>query len=476
MIFSTPIFVFAFLPLFLSLYYLTPARYKTSTLLVASCIFYGWWQLNYLALVIAIAALSYAAGAAATSGVSERAKRWAVKLGVTANLLILGWFKYAYFVTDTFQGALDRLDLTTTYGMSLPEIILPIGLSFLVFQSISYILDVSRGDAPPARNIVDFLAFSSLFPQLIAGPILRYKDLAHQFESRHHSLSLFLKGCKRFTLGLAMKLLIADSVAPLVDRMFALQTPTMAEAWLGATAYAIQLFFDFAGYSAMAIGLGLMIGFRFVENFNAPYSSRSVTEFWRRWHISLSAWLRDYLYVPLGGNRHGSFKTYRNLILTMALGGLWHGSNWTFLIWGVWHGGIMAVERALGAKGKETVWPPAIAWPLTMVFVLIGWVIFRAPTLSDAATMYIGMAGLNGILMSPESIFLLRPTEILFLMAGISICLLQAQADRLTRWRFTTLNTNIWQATAGARTVTLFIACASIMQARAESPFLYFQF
>ncbi|MEO0919919.1 MAG: MBOAT family O-acyltransferase, partial [Pseudomonadota bacterium] len=214
----------------------------------------------------------------------------------------------------------------------------------------------------------------------------------------------------------------------------------------------------------------------FVENFNAPYSSRSVTEFWRRWHISLSAWLRDYLYVPLGGNRHGSFKTYRNLILTMALGGLWHGSNWTFLIWGVWHGGIMAVERALGAKGKETVWPPAIAWPLTMVFVLIGWVVFRAPTLSDAATMYIGMAGLNGILMSPESIFLLRPTEILFLMAGISICLLQAQADRLTRWRFTTLNTNIWQATAGARTVTLFIACASIMQARAESPFLYFQF
>ncbi|MEO1747780.1 MAG: MBOAT family protein [Pseudomonadota bacterium] len=476
MIFSTPIFVFGFLPLFLTLYYLTPARFRTATLLVASCIFYGWWQLNYLALVIAIAALSYVAGAVATSGLSSLTKKWAVRLGVTANLLILGWFKYAYFISDSFQGALERLDLTTSHGMSLPEIILPIGLSFLVFQSISYILDVSRGDAPPARNIVDFLAFSSLFPQLIAGPILRYKDLAHQFEHRHHSLSLFLKGCKRFTLGLAMKLLIADSVAPLADRIFDLQSPTMAEAWLGASAYAIQLFFDFAGYSAMAIGLGLMIGFRFVENFNAPYSSRSVTEFWRRWHISLSAWLRDYLYVPLGGNRHGAFKTYRNLILTMALGGLWHGSNWTFLIWGIWHGGIMAIERALGAKNKDTVWPTSIAWPLTMVFVLVGWVIFRAPTLSDAMIMYAGMAGLNGVALTAETIFLIRPTELAFMSIGVSICLVQPYTDRFRNWRLASPNTGLWQATAGFRTISLFIVCAAIMQARAESPFLYFQF
>ncbi len=472
MVFSTPIFLFGFLPVFLLIYYLTPPRFRTLVLLIASCIFYGWWKVSYLALVLAIASISYVAGAVATNSTSASRRFWAVRLGVAINLLILGWFKYAYFIAGSYNDALARLGATPGGGVSLPEIVLPIGLSFLVFQSISYILDVARGDAPPAARLVDFLAFSSLFPQLIAGPILRYKDLAHQFEHRTHSLANFVTGVRRFVTGLAMKILIADSVAPLADRMFALSAPTMAEAWLGATAYAIQLFFDFAGYSAMAIGLGLMLGFRFMENFNAPYVSQSVTEFWRRWHISLSTWLRDYLYVPLGGNRGGAVKTYRNLILTMLLGGLWHGANWTFLLWGLWHGSLMAIERALGAKHRATVWPRALAWPLTMVFVLLGWVMFRADTVSHAFGIYGGMIGVNGHPLSPESALLLRPTELACLTLGAALSVRPFWQAALQMPRGSAL----WSASARLRSAALFLLCAVVIQARGEAPFLYFQF
>lgn len=471
MVFSSTIFVFGFLPLFLAIYYVVPQRFRTLVLLVASCVFYAWWQAIYLLLVLSIAGISYLAAASALRASTEGARKWAVRCGVLTNLLVLGWFKYAYFATDVFEHALARLSLGFDVRIGLPEIVLPIGLSFLVFQSISYILDVTRGDAPPARRVVDFLAFSTLFPQLIAGPILRYKDLADQFEVREHSLERFGQGVKRFVTGLAMKLLIADSVAPLVDRLFALPDPTFQEAWLGAGAYAIQLFFDFAGYSAMAIGLGLMLGFRFVENFNAPYISQSVTEFWRRWHISLSGWLRDYLYVPLGGNRGGTWLTYRNLILTMVLGGLWHGAQWTFVLWGLWHGGLMALERALGAKHKDTVWPRAFAWPLTMLFVLIGWVVFRAESVTHALLFYQGMLGLHGFEIRGENWLLMRPTEGLFLTLGVCLAVVPA-------WRadVRALPRALWQKSQGLRTALLFLGCAAIMQARADSPFLYFQF
>ena len=473
MIFSTPIFVFAFLPAFLAVYTLTPPRWRNTVLVVASCIFYGWWKAAYLALVLGIAGLSYVAGAVAVYGGSHARRVWAVRIGVLGNLLLLAWFKYAYFLAGSYDAALERLGVAANAGISLPEIILPIGLSFLVFQSISYILDVSRGDARPARRLMDFLAFSTLFPQLIAGPILRYKDLSTQLAARRHSLALFLRGARRFIAGLAMKLLVADSVAPLADRIFALPDPTLAEAWLGAVAYAIQLFFDFAGYSAMAIGLGLMIGFRFVENFNAPYISRSVTEFWRRWHISLSNWLRDYLYIPLGGNRDGAVRTYRNLILTMVLGGLWHGANWTFVLWGAWHGCAMAVERALGAK-RGQVWPRGLAWPLTMGIVLVGWVMFRAESVGHAVVIYAGMAGANGVAFTPETLMLIRPTEIICLAIGVALALAPA-LDGLPKG----VSLPIHWVSYFRRTVQpvlLFCLCGLIMQARADSPFLYFQF
>ena len=344
MVFSSSIFIFAFLPLFLGAYYILPKMCRPWLILIASYAFYGWWRVEYLIVIVGISMVSFVAARMSLSETSAKIRIWAVRVGVTLDLLILGYFKYSYFLAQNLSSVWEKLGHT---GFAIDAVILPIGISFLTFQSISYILDVARKDAPPARNLVDFLSFSALFPQLIAGPVLRYKDLAEQFTQRAHSLEVFAAGIRRFVIGLTMKLMIADSIAPLADRMFALSAPSMAEAWLGGLAFSIQLFFDFAGYSAMAIGLGLMIGFRFVENFNAPYTSKSITEFWQRWHISLSNWLRDYLYIPLGGNRGSKWRTYRNLLLTMLLGGLWHGANWTFLIWGAWHGGLMALERAM---------------------------------------------------------------------------------------------------------------------------------
>ncbi|MEM1428335.1 MAG: MBOAT family protein [Pseudomonadota bacterium] len=475
MVFSSPIFLFGFLPCFLAAYYLVPGRWRSWLILLASALFYAWWRADVLLIVLAMGLASYAAAHGALRLPTERTRRWAVRLGVGFNLAVLGWFKYAMFVGGIVSDGTERAGLG---ALSVPDIILPIGLSFLTFQSISYIVDVARGDAPPARRLSDFMAFTTLFPQLIAGPVLRYKDIAAQFDERDHSVARVVAGLKRFIAGLAMKLLIADSVAPLADRLFALSHPTAAEAWLAALAYSIQLFFDFAGYSAMAIGLGLMIGFRFVENFDAPYTARSITEFWRRWHISLSRWLRDYLYVPLGGNRGGAPRTYRNLILTMGLGGLWHGANWTFLLWGLWHGGLMALERALGAKHRPTVWPRALAWPLTMVLVMIGWVMFRAETVGHAFAVYGGMAGRNQWAMRPEMLTLTKPSELTFLMLGLVLCAapLMRRPPSRQRARLPLPSARLRHVASGVGATALLGLCALVVQARTDAPFLYFQF
>ena len=458
MVFSSAIFLFVFLPGFLGIYYCLPAWFRSSWIVLASCIFYGWWRVDYLLVVLGISLISFTSAHLVQIIEDLKRKKWVVRTGVGLNLLVLGYFKYTHFLVDSF-GSFSRTLAESPFPAV--EIVLPIGISFLTFQSISYIIDVARRDAPPARSIMDFMAFSTLFPQLIAGPVLRYKDLSEQLTDRTHSYAKFSEGVSRFVAGLSMKLLIADSVAPLADRMFELSNPSMSEAWLGALAYTIQLFFDFAGYSAMAIGLGLMIGFRFVENFNAPYISTSITEFWRRWHISLSNWLRDYLYIPLGGNRGGALKTYRNLMLTMVLGGFWHGANWTFLIWGAWHGLLLSIERALGARNGE-VWGRSLGWVLTMVAVILGWVMFRATSVSQAMTMYGGMFGLNGWRLSPETLYLNQSIEYLALLVGIALAL--APALREVR------------IPGKAQTICLFALCYLMLCAQSYSPFLYFQF
>lgn len=465
MIFSSAIFVFGFLPLFLTAYYCVPKSARSVMILIGSYAFYGWWRIDYLVVVFGMSAISYLAAFVAYTAHTQAVRKWAVRLGVCFDLAVLGYFKYTMFVMSGLA------DLSVAMGgadITVPAIILPIGISFHTFQSISYIIDVARKDAPPARNFIDFLAFGSLFPQLIAGPVLRYKDLADQFANRTHTAEKFLQGVARFAQGLAMKLLIADNVAPLADRVFDLAHPTAAESYLGAGAYSIQLLFDFAGYSAMAIGLGLMIGFRFIENFNAPYTSQSITEFWRRWHISLSLWLRDYLYLPLGGNRHGSVRTYVNLSVTMVLGGLWHGANWTFILWGAWHGGWLAIERALGAKSKTSVWPALVAWPLTMVIVMIGWVMFRAATVTDAFTIYAGMVGSNGWALSSNVAWQIQPVEIAMLICGVLFSLFGRQVGTLARQTPEVLRVTSSFALMGA-------ACVALLS-QSHSPFLYFQF
>ncbi|WP_147125342.1 MBOAT family O-acyltransferase [Shimia ponticola] len=463
MIFASQIFLFGFLPLFLATYYLAPVRARSVLILLASYAFYGWWRVDYLALVFAISVVSYGAGHVAATTANEATRKWAVRIGVALILAALGYFKYAVFVMGI---ASDLRETLGGAGYAFDAIILPIGISFLSFQAISYIVDVSRRDAPPARTLIDYLAFVSLFPQLIAGPVLRYKDLADQFVERTHSLQKFAMGVRRFVEGLAMKLLIADTVAPLADRAFALSDPSMAEAWLGVAAYSIQLLFDFAGYSSMAIGLGLMIGFTFMENFDAPYTSTSITEFWRRWHISLSAWLRDYLYVPLGGNRHGALATYRNLMLTMVLGGLWHGANVTFVLWGAWHGLLLAAERLAGVRVGQTLLPRPFAWLTTMIAVMIGWVLFRAETLQVALTMYRGMFGLGELGLSSQYLYATQSIELWALFIGGVI----ATMGRAMRTDIS------WPALRFGTTVVLMTASTMVLSARLHSPFLYFQF
>ena len=366
MVFSSETFLFLFLPLFLALYYLTPFRYRSALILAGSWTFYGWWRIDFLGLLILTTLWTYLFGRLIAANLGTRRATLACALGTAGCLGVLGVFKYLNFFIDSFAALLG----TDAAGLGIHwHLILPIGVSFYVFQSISYLVDVYRRDASATVNFFDFAAFISLFPQLVAGPILRFKDLEDQFRDRTHTAAKFADGMALFALGLAKKVLIADSLAPLADLAFSTPDPSALLAWLGALAYTLQLYFDFSGYSDMAIGLGLMMGFRFMQNFDTPYISASITEFWRRWHISLSVWLRDYLYIPLGGNRISERRTYINLMTVMVLGGLWHGANWTFVIWGFWHGGWLALERWMGWSMR----PRTLARVgFTMLLVLLG--------------------------------------------------------------------------------------------------------
>ena len=394
MVFSSNIFLFVFLPIFLTFYYVTPEHRRSWVILLGSYLFYAWWRVDFLLLFIAVTLWNYfiGRGIARSEGASKQARNW-LALGIAVNLSALGYFKYANFGVATVNAAMMELGLDPWL---LTVVILPIGISFYIFQAISYIIDVYRGDTPATENLVDFAAFIALFPQLIAGPVLRYKDIASQFTQRSHSVDKFALGVQRFMLGFIKKVIIADSLAPLVNQGFALQDPSFLDAWLAVLAYTAQLYFDFSGYADMAIGLGLMMGFRFMENFAHPYISQSITEFWRRWHISLSSWLRDYLYIPLGGNRRGQIITYRNLFLTMLLGGLWHGANWTFLIWGAWHGAVLALEKALGVDTSAKHFS-VLRWLLCLLLVMLGWVVFRAENLSQALILYAALLPLSNV-------------------------------------------------------------------------------
>ncbi|WP_426035900.1 MBOAT family O-acyltransferase [Cypionkella sp. TWP1-2-1b2] len=480
MVFSSETFLFLFLPLFLIIYYLTPAKGRSMVILLASYLFYGWWRFDFLLLLFGTTVWTFCIGLMIAKNLdTPRAKMWC-GIGVAGCLIVLGVFKYLNFFIDS----LAQLFGTDAAGLGVHwRLILPIGVSFYVFHSISYLVDVTRKDADATLKFFDFAAFIALFPQLVAGPILRFKDLADQFKHRTHSLVLFADGLALFIVGLGKKVLLADTIAPLADIAFNTPDPSAALSWLGSLAYMMQLYFDFSGYSDMAVGLGLMMGFRFRKNFDMPYISRSITEFWRRWHISLSVWLRDYLYIPLGGNRVGPGRTYVNLMIVMVLGGLWHGANGTFLAWGIWHGAWLAIERATGWANRSSF----IGLVQTLLLVLIGWVAFRAVDMRQAMDVYAGMIGLHGFAIPMDIAFQISGESMVMLVIAMIYCAAEPQINRIGKEMYFAPQGGIGVSGNGTLTaatsllpvaVVSLIAMLAIMKlAEASfSPFLYFQF
>lgn len=388
MVFSSLLFLYTFLPALLGLYYLVPLRYRNVVALAGSLVFYGWGEPVFVGILVLISVYGYGISLwlARLPRTSVVARRCVLTLGLGAYLGLLLYFKYSNFFVAQLNGVLGWLQQG---GFVWTHVVLPLGISFFTFQKISYLVDVYRGTSPPARSLIDYLLFVALFPQLIAGPIIRYHDVAAQIVARDHNLDRFLSGVWRFLLGLARKVLIANPLGAVADTVFSqnLDTLPMPYAWVGILCYAFQIYFDFAGYSDMAIGLGRMLGFEFIENFERPYASRSITEFWRRWHISLSNFMRDYLYIPLGGNRGGGFRTGFNLWFVFLVSGFWHGASWSFVSWGAYHGALLSLERVLGLKRLARI-PAVPAMIGTFLLVLAGWVMFRAATLGDALTFF----------------------------------------------------------------------------------------
>jgi alginate O-acetyltransferase complex protein AlgI len=482
MVFSSHIFVFYFLPIVLGLYYACPLRWRQLLIALVSYAFYGWANPWFVFLMLFSTTVDYVCGQLivgrwrlrrfaddepAGEGLpSARQRRLALIASITTNLALLGCFKYLGFAQANLNYLLQLLghDAVRVY-----QVVLPVGISFYTFQSMSYSIDLYRGDARVARDFLDFACYVALFPQLVAGPIVRYRDLADQLRWRSHTVEKFSRGILFFSFGMAKKILLANPMGQVADAAFAAGALAPHHAWTGVLAYAFQIYFDFSGYSDMAIGLGLMLGFEFRRNFNLPYLSQSMTEFWRRWHISLSTWLRDYLYIPLGGNRRGVRRTYANLAIVMLLGGLWHGAQWTFVIWGAVHGALLALERWNGKEPLYRRLPQSLKVIATFILILVTWVFFRADTIGQAMT-YLG--AMFGLQQATPAAALLGPVlyEPQFLLV-FALCFV-VHIFRL----------DTWDAARELQPGRLALAAASlaasvaIMFTQAYNPFLYFRF
>ena len=387
MVFTSTVFLGVFLPALFAVYFLANEKARSYVLLAFSLLFYSWGEPRAALVMLVLMVVNYALARAIAAAVGRRGTAGALlALAVVVDLGALAAYKYLGF----FAANLKPLVAVVGLDLAVPEIALPIGISFYVFQIISYVVDVYRGDVPVQRNPFKFMLYVSLFPQLIAGPIVRYATVAADIENRRARFDNIVAGLRRFAIGFAKKVLVADVMASIADTVFGAKVATIpcVYCWLGAIAYTLQIYFDFSGYSDMAIGLGRVFNFRFLENFDHPYAATSVQEFWRRWHISLSSWFRDYLYIPLGGNRKGRARTYLNAFVVFLLCGLWHGAAWNFVAWGVYHGCGLVLERA-GLGRRIAKLPRALGNVYLMLFVVVGWVIFRAPDLGYALS-YLG--------------------------------------------------------------------------------------
>jgi alginate O-acetyltransferase complex protein AlgI len=481
MVFSSLLFLFLFLPVTLGVYFLTPARYRNMPALAASLLFFAWGAPRIVFLLAATSLVDYLAGSRLAPGrLPDRRRKGLLAAAILLNLGFLLYFKYANFFVDQVNALLAATGMDP---VAWTRVILPIGISFFTFQKISYLVDVYRGTANPAVSYGRYLLYVVFFPQLIAGPIVRYHDVDRQLGSRSYTTGQFLDGLWRFALGLAKKVLLANALGRAADAAFSAgpdQLPCGA-AWLGLAAYAMQIYYDFAGYSDMAIGLGRMMGIHFLENFNFPYTSSSITEFWRRWHISLGNFMREYLYIPLGGNRGSRVRTYFNLWIVFLASGFWHGASWSFVVWGCFHGIALSMDRFLKDRGFRPL-PKPVAVPLTFLLVCLAWVPFRAETLARAGDYFMALgnatsaaAGL-GKMSAPF-------TDPRFLLV-LAIALLGAFGPLLGWSRPLLASAEGGEPDLPAPSLVrrfllsgaLMVACAAVLAMGGFNPFIYFRF
>jgi alginate O-acetyltransferase complex protein AlgI len=475
--FASPLFLWYFLPATLVAYWVLPAKLRNVLLSVVSLVFYVFGGLSFVFALIAVIAVNYAAGLAIDSErMHQQLQRRKALLVATVgfDLAILGIWKYAGFATTQIH------NLAKAFGddsSPILKVALPIGISFFTFHHLSYVVDVYRHSRKAQRSPVQFITYIAMFPQLVAGPIVRYHEIAEQLSAvPKNRFEDFAAGMPRFSLGLAKKVLVADTVAPIADSVFNLDSSilTTPVAWLGVAAYTLQIYFDFSGYSDMAIGLARMFGFRFPENFNRPYSSVSITDFWQRWHMSLSRWFRDYLYIPLGGNRGSSFQTYRNLWIIFVASGFWHGAAWTFLVWGMYHGGWLVIERATGLARVASDRHVALRRAVTLVLVMVGWVFFRASDMTEAVHVLQRMFLWHGGAVPAEVSSVLTDFRTLVFVLG---CLVVLVPRSFVMGKL--LDDDKSVVASGLRIAYTGVAApyaAVVVAAGTLSPFLYFKF
>lgn len=476
MVFSHPNFLFFFLPIILLLTFVVPSRLRNLVLLIGSLAFYAVGGGMLVLLLLVSTVVDYLAGRFvwhARTADSDRRAKAGVLISVLANVGLLAYFKYANFFVEQVNAALTSLGINP---ISWIEVILPIGISFYTFQSMSYTIDIYRGRVEPINNPLDFALYVSLFPQLIAGPIVRFHEIHHEIRERRASADDFAEGVVRFVHGLAKKVIVADTAAVVADSVFALEPDSLTTpaAWLGVLAYTFQIYFDFSGYSDMAIGLGRMFGFHFPENFARPYSALSITDFWRRWHITLSNWFRDYLYVPLGGSRGSTESTYRNLVVVFLLTGFWHGASWTFVIWGAFHGALLVAERVSGQRPVGDEAPNSwIRRAYVLLAVMVGWVLFRSEGFAQAASIIGEMFSFDmGPMPIEISLVLTTRVQVTLALASIVFFLPRSWVGGLALPRSAG-----WVAVARVGLMLLaFPYTLGLISAGTFSPFLYFQF
>ncbi len=471
MVFSSLTFLFIFLPICLLIYYISPRKIRNLVLFIFSLMFYSWGEPKYILLMIFSTLFNYIIGLLIykkrQEGQYGKSKNYLI-FSVIVNLGILGFFKYSNFLITNINSILGR-------NIDLLNIKLPIGISFYTFQIMSYVIDVYRDQVEAQRSIVDFGTYVTLFPQLVAGPIVRYSDVAYELENRVEDLDKFSYGVRRFILGLSKKVLIANNMGLLFNELVAMGTNnlTVAAAWLGAIAFTFQIYFDFSGYSDMAIGLGSMFGFRFLENFDNPYISTSITEFWRRWHISLGTWFKEYVYIPLGGSKEGRPKLLRNLFIVWFLTGLWHGASWNFIIWGLYFGVILVVEKFFLLKLLEKL-PKFISHIYALFFIVVGWVIFSFENIFEGFKFFQAMFGSNGLgLIDSQTIYILKSNLVVLILAAILSLDIKGLIRRLAdKYR----NNKGLAALANIALVAMFIVSICFLVGDSYNPFLYFRF